>query len=761
VFKFLFKYPLSTFSRGHFFLLSAWPAWMLWLSIAVVSGALALIIVHRVHRVHRRATLPPGDFGSRKLRVALIWLLQSMLAAVLLLLLWQPAITISELKPQQDIIVFLVDDSRSMMLAENGMPRQTQAIDALRGGVLAGVEKRFQTRLYRFDSQLTRIADLNELHATGPATRIGDSLKQLTEETEELPVGAIVLLTDGADNAGGIDVETIAALRSRHIPVHTVGFGAEHATHDVEIDDALIAPRALADSRLAAVIRFHEYGYGGRKSKIVVRDGTSVLASRDVTLEPDGAVQSETLLFNVGAAGAKAIQFSLEPLQGEESVANNVVSRMVNVESDQRRVLYVEGEPRWEYKFVRRAEEDDRIVQLISMLRTTENKIYRQGIKDPKELSEGFPTRAESLFAYQALVIGSVEATYFTPAQRELIREFVDRRGGGLLLVGGRFSLADGGWGVSNLADLLPVVLPDAKCTFHVEPATVELAPAGVDDYITRLVDDSAANVRRWKSLPYLMDFQEPGTPKPGATVLADMLAGGRRMPMLITENFGRGRTAVLATSGTWRWQMNLPAGDPAFPLFWQQLLRWLVTGSPGHVTASVPNQVLLDDGRVALSVEVRGDDYQPAADARVEAHIIGPGGVAANVDMAPVPDAPGSFQAEWTAEKPGSYLTEVVAKRGEQPIGRDVLTFQRMDGVAENFHTDQNRELLSRLASQTGGRYWHPRDLAELPDEIAFSEAGVTTRETRELWNMPIFLLAILLLRFAEWLLRRKWGIV
>jgi hypothetical protein len=105
------------------------------------------------------------------------------------------------------------------------------------------------------------------------------------------------------------------------------------------------------------------------------------------------------------------------------------------------------------------------------MLRTTENKLYRQNIQDPSELSEGFPTRPERLFAYQAIIIGSIEATYFTPTQRELIREFVDRRGGGLLLLGGRYSLADGGWGVSNLADLLPVVLPDGKNTFHVDPA--------------------------------------------------------------------------------------------------------------------------------------------------------------------------------------------------------------------------------------------------------------------------------------------------
>ena len=257
------------------------------------------------------------------------------------------------------------------------------------------------------------------------------------------------------------------------------------------------------------------------------------------------------------------------------------------------------------------------------------------------------------------------------------------------------------------------------------------------------------------------MDYQEPGVPKPGAAVLATMDAQGRKMPMLITENFGRGRTAVLATGGTWRWQMNLPAGDPTYGLFWQQLLRWLVADSPGHVVASVPQQVLQDEGHVVLAVDVRGNDYQPVPDARVEAHIIGPNGISARLEMAPTPDTPGKFTAEWNADRRGSYLTEVTAQRRDMPLGRDVLTFQRLDGVAESFHTEQNRELLDRLASQTGGRYWKPQDLSSLADEISFSEAGVTTRTTKDLWNMPAVFLLMLALRFGEWLLRRRWGVV
>jgi putative glutamine amidotransferase len=354
-----------------------------------------------------------------------------------------------------------------------------------------------------------------------------------------------------------------------------------------------------------------------------------------------------------------------------------------------------------------------------------------------------------------------VEASYFTPAQKELLQQFVDRRGGGLLFLGGRASLADGGWGSSSLADLLPVLLPNKKGTFHRDPATASLTPVGAESIITRLVEDPAGNVERWKKLPYLMDYQEAGAPKPGAVVLAELTAANRKMPLLVTENYGRGRTAVLATGGTWRWQMSQSLEDQTHEQFWQQLLRWLVGDTPGRVVGSVPNQMLFDDGRVQLSADVRDKNFLPAADAHVEAHVLGPGGTAAQIEMTPDPNAPGTFHAEWTAEQSGSYLTEITATRDKEELGRDVLTFARMDGVAENFHTGQNRDLLEKLSVETGGRYWKPQELSKLPGEISYSEAGITVRDTKELWNMPIIFLLLVALRSAEWLLRRKWGVV
>src|SRR5450432_2148487 len=241
-----------------------------------------------------------------------------------------------------------------------------------------------------------------------------------------------------------------------------------------------------------------------------------LLASRTITLGPDGNLQTETLMFDIGAAGARTIQIAADPLPAEENKSNNTLTRTVNVGSEPRRILYIEGEPRWEYKFIRQAEEDDRMVQIASIVRTSENKVYRQGISDPKELAAGFPSLPEDLFVYQGLIVGSVEAGYFTPGQQELFHQFVDRRGGGLLLLGGQFSLADGGWNATKLTDLMPTTLPTGAGTFHREAdprngtahTTAELAPAGMDSIITRLLDDPAANAAKWKKLPYLMDYE-------------------------------------------------------------------------------------------------------------------------------------------------------------------------------------------------------------------------------------------------------------
>jgi len=661
-------------------------------------------------------------------------------------------------------VAVVVDDSASMAQTDEagGATRRAAAESVLNSGLLNALKDKFQVRLYRLGDHLDRFDKLEQLNSSIPATHIGEGLKQVIADAASLPIGAVVLASDGADNSGGVDLETISEIRRQRIPIHTIGFGKEHAARDIEISDVQVPARALPDSRLSAIVSFHQNGYSGEKAKLTVKEGAKILAQQMVTLKKDGQEQSQTLLFNAGTAGVKSVETSIEPLAGEESTKNNLVTRLVNVDARKPRILYLEGEPRWEFKFLRRAVEDDRTIDLVTILRTTQNKIYRQGIANPDELKDGFPTKVEELFAFDGIIIGSVDAPYLTPGQQTLLKDFVDRRGGGLLFLGGKDALSDGGWKQSADVELLPTILPDRKNTFVRVGANVELTAPGRDSLITRLEEDPAKNVERWQKLPYVMNFQDVGQPKPGAVVLVDAKpTTGGRVPLLITQNFGRGRTAIFATGGSWRWQMLQPLADKSHEMFYQQLLRWLVSDTPRKVITSTPKQLISDDSHVSLRAEVRDRTYLPASDAKAEAHILGPDGIAELVEMRPDPIESGVYTADWTTPKTGSYLVEVTASRGTEELGRDTMTFRREDGVAENFHIQQNRELLEKLSSETGGRYYTPQDAQKLGKDISYSEAGITVRETRDLWDMPIVFLLLLSLRAGEWLLRRKWGVI
>jgi uncharacterized membrane protein len=751
MFEILFKYPASLFSKGQFVFLTPWPLWWLAAGIAIAAG----LLFWHVRRNH-------GMLSG--LRPVAIWVLETCMVALLLFLLWHPALSVATLRPQQNVVAVLVDDSRSMSIGDASGTRSAAAKGVLDRGLLKSLSDRFQVRVYKFGTEPERIQTTSQLAAEAPASRIGDTLERVLAESSSLPLGAIVMLSDGADNSGGIDLQTVSAIRRQRIPVHTVGFGREHPEKDVEIADAVVPARALPQSRLTAMVTLQSYGLAGSRAKLSVRDGGKVLASQDVTLKGDGQVQNETLVFNCGEAGPKTLEIGMEPIGGEDNALNNKVTRLVNVEARKPKIFYFEGEPRWDYKFIGRALDDYSDIELARMVRTTQNKLYRQFPKSmgEKDLEDGFPSKAEDLFQFQGLIIGSSEVNYFTPTQQQLIRDFVDRRGGGLLLLGGRASLSDGGYQNSPLADLVPTKLPEGKGTFHRDFTGQELTPAGAQSIICRLDDDPVRNAERWKKMPQMANYQEVGEAKPGATVLLESTPGGKRkMPLLAIQNYGRGRTMLFATGGSWRWKMWLDHKDKTHATFWQQIFRYLVTDSPGQVVSSTPEQVLSDEMRVPVRVEVRDKQYKPVTNAHVQARFMGPDGASATIELAPVPLEEGIYGGEWMAVKPGSYVTEIIAGREQEEVGRDLLTFRREDGVAENFHTSQNRELLEKLSQQTGGRYYKPDQASKLSDEISYSEAGITTRETRDLWDMPVIFLLALALRSSEWLLRRKWGVV
>jgi hypothetical protein len=454
MFEFLFKYPLSIFRQGTFIFLAGWPIWLLGLGVLVAAGGLGFLIWRQ------------GSGTSRMwvIRRVSVWVLQTALAALLLFLIWHPALSVSTLKPQQNIVAVVIDDSTSMTTNDETSTRQEAAEKVLNGGLLKALQEKFQVRLYRMSDHAERIEKLEQLTANSTATHIGESLKQVAADASNLPIGAMILLSDGADNNGGVDLETLAEIRRQRIPVHTIGLGRETMSRDVEISNVDVAARALPESRLGAIVSFHQHGYTGQKTKITLREGSKVVASQDVTLKGEGTEQVETVLFNAGDAGVKTLEASIDALPNEENPRNNRVTRLVNVDPRKPRILYMEGEPRWEFKFLRRAVQDDHTLHLYSILRTAPNKLYRQeqldgkqGLTNVEELKDGFPTKIEDLFGFDGIIFVSVYAPYLTKNQQDMVKQFV---------LGRKESL----WteaGPNHGADILPTTLPDQEHLRH------------------------------------------------------------------------------------------------------------------------------------------------------------------------------------------------------------------------------------------------------------------------------------------------------
>jgi len=498
----------------------------------------------------------------------------------------------------------------------------------------------------------------------------------------------------------------------------------------------------------------------GAVAQLKVYDGDAILASTAIELPDQAGVTTRWVDINVGDAGIRDLRFTLDAGVGESNLVNNTQRRPMEVPQRRRHILYIEGEPRWEYKFIRRAIDEKGPLRVVSLVRTTPNKIYRQGVESAEELADGFPTDEQALFAYDAIIIGSFEAAAFTPEQQAMLVEFVSRRGGSLLMLGGRRGLADGGWGLTALAEVLPASLPEVDApSFVREPAKAMLTPIGRRSLLTRLAADDADNLARWEELPELADFQFLEGVKPGAEVLLEADVQGTAWPLLVHQRYGQGSSYVLATGGTWRWQMQLPHEDLRHETFWRQLLQALAAAAPEHIMLSTDRVFYADTESVTLHVDVRDRTFNPAEGANVRVSIDTGTSEARVLTMTPTPGQPGRYETVLDAVAPGIYRFEATADIEGELLGSSRLAVRREDGVAEHFRIQQDRPLLERLANATGGRYFALADAASIPEAVQFSDAGVVERRLLDLWNMPINFVLLLLFKATEWLLRLRWG--
>jgi uncharacterized membrane protein len=593
-----------------------------------------------------------------------------------------------------------------------------------------------------------------------------------------------VLISDGAENGHSLSEAALRDIAAYGVPVHTVGVGPEHIDNDLELT-AVDMPSSVAPGAIvtADVNVRHQ---GAVATLLRVYDHDALLAARELKLTGDAkesgqdTVSRVRIEFPAGTAGVRDLRFSLEPLANERNQVNNTRRQVLNVPAARRNILYIEGEPRWEFKFIRRAVEAEKSLRLASVVRTTQNKFYRQGVSSGEELANGLPATAKELFAYDALIVGSYEAPALTPVQHELLKQFVDRRGGSILFLAGRSGLGDGGWGNAAIAQALPIHLPAKRSNdFMQVPIKAQLTTYGLESTALRFDANRERNLELWQTLPELANYQRVGKLKPGAVVLLDAQVKTERVPLLVMQRYGRGSAYALTTASTQRWQMSLPAEDQRHEMFWRQLLHALADEAPQRVWIGADRQTYNDERSVQIEVELRDDKYEsivsaPLANAAADGTVsrkaeqvevelvVTPEQGPAVVQMMQPASTEGRYVASLDAAATGLYKVEVTARVGgkaEQQTLNASTAFRRDDNVVEHFDMQQHRAVLQRLANDTSGRYWRLDQLDALSDAIPYTKSGIVERQMLDLWNLPIVFLLLLALKVGEWLLRLKWG--
>ncbi len=705
--------------------------------------------------------------GSRARDRAVLMSLRLAVVGILVVCLFRPVLVVRAAVPQQNVVGVLVDDSLSMRIADDdGQARSAfvqRAFGRTDGSLLHALSDRYAVRMFRFSASAARAASMDEFRFDGRRSELAKALDQVRQEMTGLPLAGLVVVTDGVETGDTPLDEALRGLRAADVPVFTVGVGRESLPRDIQIDRVTAPASVLKGTSLLLDVAVSQTGYDGQPLTLDVEDEGRLVGTQAFEVS---AGQRAVVRVRVAAseAGPRLFRFRVAPRPGELVAENNIRDTLIEVRDGREKILYFEGEPRPEMKFVRRAVADDPNLQLVVLQRTADHKFLRLDVDGPDELAAGFPATRDELFTYRGLVLGSVEAGAFTGDQLRMIVEFVDRRGGGLLMLGGPRAFGEGGYAGTPVAEVLPLAVErDRPGNRRVSRLTITPTRAGAAHAVTQIAATETASAARWKQLPPLTSVNAPGAIRPGATVLLEGTdEGGRTQPVLVSQPFGRGKALAFAVQDSWLWQMHasIPVDDQTHEQFWRQTLRWLTDGASGVVELHTRVDPVEPNEPWAVTAYVVGPTFVALNDARVVAHVTGAAGSTLDVPLQRRGEQPGDYRGSAPPLAEGLYEIRVEASRGGEPPGVAVAHVRAAPGNGEHFDPKMRASVLQRIARETGGRFYTPGNVSSLPDDLRYAGRGVTTVEERDLWHMPIVLALLVALTCTEWGYRRAVGL-
>ena len=800
------------------------PGWMIVLGIGIVIGITLFVYLRIARPLHPKYR-------------ALLIVLRIAAASILLCCLLAPVvIEKKDITPPTHLSI-LVDTSRSMQLVDAPMReipvsklnQVNQLLFNVPGQFLQTLQDRFEVHLYPFNTGLQQSvlltqntdAPIPQFEVEGALTDIGTAIQEAAAAWKGQQTAGIVLITDGAHNSGQFPLETITALE---VPIYPVGVGSAEPPKDIQIQRVDYTPIVYTNHESLIRVSVVQTGYTGKTTQLSLRavDNQSLVDTATLTFSsPQKEQTADTttkqvveLKLTPQSEGNFQYTVTLPTLDGELTEANNQKTFSVKVVKAKLSVFYLEGRPRWDYTFLKRALERDPDIEATcailsgkpikrlpveSLLRRLDG-YYPQ--TTPALETSRFPETLTEFSKYDVLILGDLGAEHLTETQQRAIVDFVERQGKPIIFLPSRNTIGVNGLGNTEVAHLLPIDIPKNGCRVEDTEFTVQLTQSGAFHPMLQLegiqstqtsqtAGQDGNNLNLWRNMPALSRFFSGFRLRGGATALME---NGKGSPILILQRTGLGKSLLIAAEGFWNWGFGVKTFKDTryhaiYPRFWAQVLRWMATNTDDknvYLTTDASAYTIGDTVRV--TAYLYSETYQPQTGATVQMEVIPPDGVpfrlkinasnsrqlrdrsiesesslTDNRQLTPdnaLTDMNNLYTAQFVLLQRGKYRIRATGRSGNLKLGEDQVDIYAHPQLAELENPQLNEDLLKQLAERTGGTYFTIADAESVPENIANVQNPIFVDAERELWSHPLVLIAVVGLLGTEWFLRKRVGL-
>ncbi len=808
----LFPDGISELDRFHFEFGIGLPVW---------AGAMILVLVGGTVAVHAFRSMRRGSNAFRLFLSAL----RGLAAGLILFLLLDPVLTAFQVRPSEKTVAVVFDNSQSMKIRHGDDANRgelfREAYDADDGRLRKELSKRFEIAYFGFGQHAYRISTPEALSYDGSKSHLRQAIDEIQRDIGAEKLAGIILLSDGVEQMATPSPEEQV---SPKVPVIAATL-PEVSWREFEVGNFATPQIDFTDAPVILDVPIRGKGLAGREVDVELMETLSGPGN-----ERPKTLQTRTVRFD-GPDDHQRARFEFKPesegdvlytvrgklantpdsASGLESVVmaggdvvpeNNRQSFLLNVHPEKYKIFYFSGRPNWENAFVRRALAEERQLAFTSHIRISEaerrfvfrgrqsslsNRLfegfdpdevepprYDEAVflrfgSDAESMSEGYPTRESDLFDYDLVIWSDIEYGFFNQEQIRQTREFVRKRGGTLLLLGGPAGFSNADFAGTLVEGLLPVLLPQGN-----RPGAAPSGARPTEEWIVSLTlegeisgawsldSDLGRSQEIWDGLPPLSGVNPFAAIKPGATVAAKAVRDMNSLPLYVSHRYGEGRTAALATGTTWLWKMERPPDDTVHQRVWRQIVRDLVRDAPDRLRLLSRRDVYSPGDTSELRFEIRDRNFDPREGLQIQLEVAGPG----EEEAQPLPvdeslKQPGIYEAQWQPRLPGTYAVRLKARTDDgEFIGEFEDHLLVSEDTGEFFNAQSNPALLHELAEASGGRILSLAELSSAARHIPWTPPASLEPLRFHLWHLPpvyAFLAGMLCL---EWFLRRRKGL-